>query len=196
MANFSSCFFKKILIIVCLGWSLQGFAIEQNIINKRMENFYQQTKKQRLERPFSLLEKKCLTCIDQPIQTNENLSSLLVFTSFSMPDSLWVSLSQELELIGGTFVLQGLPDNSFKELANKIHELRQKGVNADIQLHPQLFQDYQIHQVPTFVLIEKDKQFHQLKGNVSVNFVLSQFHTQCQSSFARLLLMQLQESNK
>lgn len=195
MNHFLLIHLKKLILLGYLTCSLKGFATNQNEINKRIEHFQQQTKKQLVDNNLMLLEKQCTTCTDQSVKTDENLPVLLVFTSFSMPDSLWVSLSQELEAVGGAFILQGLPSNSFKELANKIYELRQKNVNADIQLHPQLFQDYQIHHVPTFVLIEKDKQWNQLEGNVSLDFALNQFNTQCQSQLAPLLLTQLRGSN-
>jgi hypothetical protein len=38
--------------------------------------------------------------------------SLYVFVSFSMPEAVWLSLSEEAVKAGGVLVLRGLPDNN------------------------------------------------------------------------------------
>lgn len=171
------------------SWPLPSLAFDQNQIDQHIQAFQQQT----LAFPS---KEQCNSCTDETLQINDHSASLMVFASFSMPDSLWLSLNQEVERVGGAFILQGLPSNSFKELAAKLNDLRQKGVNATIQLHPQLFQEYGITQVPTFILKEEDGQWHKLAGSVSIDFVLHQFMQKGQSLLAPLLLKKLKEAEK
>lgn len=96
---------------------------------------------------------------------------VFVFMSFSIPDETWVSLSGELEKVGGIFVIRGLPKHSFTELASKILSLKEKGVNSPIQLDPKKFQAYQLTSVPVF-LIEEEKSYDQLMGNISLKFAI------------------------
>lgn len=98
-------------------------------------------------------------------------ASLYVFMSFSLDDQLWLQLSKELEAVGGIFVLRGLPQNSFKELANRLFALKEKGVTVPIQIHPKLFQEYEIQLVPTIVVAD-DTQYDKLSGNVSLRYAL------------------------
>jgi type-F conjugative transfer system pilin assembly protein TrbC len=97
--------------------------------------------------------------------------NLYVFVSFSMTDESWLSLSKAVEQLGGSLVLRGLPNNSFQELAKKIHDLRKRGVNAHIQIDPRLFTKYAIEKVPCFVVLE-ESSFEKLYGNVSLPFAL------------------------
>ena len=101
-------------------------------------------------------------------------NSIMVFASFSMPDTLWVSLSKELEKQEGAFVLRGIPNNSFPDLAKKILALREKGVFAPILLDPIKFKDYEISKVPTIVQIKEDG-FDKISGTVSLHYALNLF---------------------
>jgi type-F conjugative transfer system pilin assembly protein TrbC len=114
-----------------------------------------------------LLQGKCVkTTPSQDQQFN-----LYVFVSFSMTDESWLSISKAVEQLGGSLVLRGLPNNSFQELAKKIHDLRKRGVNAHIQIDPRLFTKYAIEKVPCFVVLE-ESSFEKLYGNVSLPFAL------------------------
>lgn len=170
---------KVTLVCICLIQTIFGFAVENNLIEERLRN---------LQNKGGLVEKKCVTCLSDVVEE----SSVFVFASFSMPDGVWVSLSPELEKVGGTFLLQGLPSNSFKELAVKIYDLRQKGVNASIQLHPQLFEQYGVNRVPTFVVREGD-QWDKLTGTVSLQYALSEIMAKGECQIAKQLLIRLQE---
>lgn len=197
MTTFLIKYLSKGFLLFGLILSTKGFAFDQNEINQeeinqRIEQLQQQMQHQ-LDKPHAT-KIQCTNCPKLSVSNPNSESHFFVFVSFSMPDSLWVSLSQELEAVGGVFVIQGLPTNSFKELAHKIYELRQKNVNADIQLHPQLFQDYEIHHVPTFV-VQEEEEWHKLAGSVSVAFALEQFKQKCQSKIASSLLIQLKEGN-
>lgn len=97
--------------------------------------------------------------------------ALLVFISFSVPDATWLSLSNEIAKINGVFILRGLPNNSFQELAQRLLKLRQNRVNAEIQINPELFEKYGITSVPTFVISEEGK-FDKVSGNISPSYAI------------------------
>ena len=106
-----------------------------------------------------------------PRETN---SDLMVFASFSLPLQTWQKLSLQLAKANGIFVIQGLPKNSFAELAKKVDELKREGITAPIILDPTAFEKYQIKKVPTILL--KDNETHdKVCGNVPLDFALQLF---------------------
>jgi type-F conjugative transfer system pilin assembly protein TrbC len=126
---------------------------------------------------------KCIT--GSPI-INDPQSPLYIFVSFSMSDTTWLSLSKEAEGIGGILVLRGLPENSFKQLAVKMHNLRKQGLRATVQIDPRLFVKYNIDKVPCFVTTEEER-FDKLSGNVSLAFALDKMETQTAKQLRALL---------
>ncbi|SPJ31866.1 type-F conjugative transfer system pilin assembly protein TrbC [Candidatus Protochlamydia amoebophila] len=122
-------------------------------------------------------------------------SPLYVFMSFSLDDRLWVQLSQELEKLGGIFVLRGLPQNSFKELANRIFTLQEQGVRVPIQIHPQLFQRFDIQLVPTIAVTEGE-QYDKISGNLSIQGALEKMSLYGETQRAKFLLQQWKEQQK
>ncbi len=94
---------------------------------------------------------------------------ILIFISFSVPENIWLSLSEEMKNHQAVFVLRGLPDNSFKLLAQRIAYLKKKGMEASVQIHPNLFKEYEIQSVPTFVFTDADK-IHKISGSVSLSY--------------------------
>ncbi len=105
-------------------------------------------------------------------ERNERYLSLLVFVSFSIPLETFKTLTAQVNQVGGKVVFRGLVKNSFKETAEKVKELQQ-----EVIIDPTLFEEYQIEVVPTFVLRRgsKKKDYDQLSGNVSLEYVLEQF---------------------
>jgi conjugal transfer pilus assembly protein TrbC len=110
----------------------------------------------------------------------------LVFMSFSVPEQVWLSLSNELEKVEGTFVLRGLPNQSFQALASQILHLKEKGVKATIQLDPKRFLEYDILQVPSIVVAE-GKIFDKLSGDVSLHFALQKMAEKGETKMAKAL---------
>lgn len=98
-------------------------------------------------------------------------TGLYIFVSFSMPDEAWISLSKEVVKVGGIFVLRGLPGNSFKQLAAKIHTLRKDGMHATIQIEPRLYKKFAVEKVPCFVSVDGDS-YDKLSGNVTLSYAL------------------------
>lgn len=96
---------------------------------------------------------------------------LYLFMSFSVPVSSWQDHSVELEKRGGSFVLRGLPENSFEAFAEKIKLLREEGVNAPIVIDPDAFDRYYIDAAPTLVLVKEDS-FDKVAGNIPIPLAL------------------------
>lgn len=101
-------------------------------------------------------------------------SDFFVFISLGMSDEILLSLANEAEKVGGTLILRGLPNNSFRELAKRMLHLKEKGLSASIQIHPAIFQEYGVTGVPAFVLKE-DANFEKVSGNISIEYVLELF---------------------
>jgi len=101
----------------------------------------------------------------------EEAGALLAFASFSIPDRLWLELSTQVESAGGVILLRGLPESSFKKLAQKLLVLRDQGVNAPIQIDPQRFTEYGVDTVPVYVVIEEGKH-DKITGNISLTYAL------------------------
>ncbi len=99
---------------------------------------------------------------------------LLLFLSFSAPSDTWKSFSADLQALGGTIVLRGLPNNSFQEFALRIKHLKEEGVDVPIQIDPDAFERYNIEAVPTLVLAHKEIS-DQLTGNLTISSTLQRF---------------------
>lgn len=114
-------------------------------------------------------KRQCVTTIT-PVSEQPKL---FVFMSLSVPESTWIELSKEVTKENGVFVLRGLPGNSFRALAVRMARLKERGVDATIQLHPMLFKDYSVEKVPTFVVVN-EQGFDKVSGNISLAFALEQ----------------------
>ncbi len=100
-----------------------------------------------------------------------NPKNLLIFVSFSMPESSLKSLSREAQKQGAVLVMRGLYRDSFVQTAQKLQQL---GITVDI--HPKLFETHHIVSVPTFVKIDNGRPLYSLKGNVTLDFALKKFN--------------------
>lgn len=113
-------------------------------------------------------------------------TNLYVFVSFSLPEETWLDLSNNVQKVGGILVLRGLPENSFKELSSKIYSLRQKGMQATVQIDPELFIKYEVDKVPCFVTLDENN-FNKLSGNVSLFFALEKMETESSKQLRKIL---------
>ena len=118
--------------------------------------------------PALLASDPCTNCFKGRIIENEE-PKLLVFISFSLPDNIWLSLSKEMSNECAVFVVRGLPDNSFKSFAGKIAHLKEKGMEASVQIHPDLFKIHAIDRVPAFVFLEGNLS-HKVCGAISLEY--------------------------
>lgn len=109
------------------------------------------------------------TSIDNVEIKAEDTSKILVFISLSMPSESLKRLFAEAEQQKAVLVLRGLKNNSFKETAQVLGELR---ISASID--PNLFDKHQVTGVPTFVNVKNDETLT-LRGNVSLSYALEKF---------------------
>lgn len=139
---------------------------------------------------FAETQQKKEKCTLTANLTADPNTSLYVFISFSVPDETWIMLSNELEKTDGIFVLRGLPENSFRELAVKMQDLRKKGIMATVQIDPLLFEKYGIEQVPCFVIAE-EKRFDKLSGNVTLAYALEKMEAHGETAIAKTMRAKL-----
>ena len=101
----------------------------------------------------------------------EKETEFYAFVSLSMPKNTLKEISNHLEKIGGVFVFRGLPGGSFANFVSEVAGLRDLEINANISIDPDLFEDYGVEVVPTFVYVKED-DFKKIVGNVSVPWAL------------------------
>jgi len=105
-------------------------------------------------------------------QANE--PELYIFISFAMPKKLIEEYYKTSEQYNARLVLRGFKENSFRQTVNMLQEfLADSG--AAIIIDPNLFEQYNITQVPSFVQTKDGKIFNKLTGAVSVAYVMDQF---------------------
>lgn len=135
-------------------------------------------------------QSKCKNCFTGDLLNILEEPKFQIFISFSVPYNIWCSLSQDLAKIGGSFVLVGLPNNSFSELSEKIIKLKKMGVDAQIQIDPIAFKKYQISKVPTFV-VSDDNKYDKISGSISVEYALNYLSEKGEVSFSKSLQRKL-----
>ena len=112
-------------------------------------------------------------------------SDLLVFVSFSMPQASLRRIAIESKKTGAVMVLRGFKNGSLKESIAESETVA--GLGAKLMIHPELFTQYQIQDVPTFVLATPQEvgcsnpensqcvPYYAIKGDVSLHAVLERF---------------------
>lgn len=114
--------------------------------------------------------KGCKNCSSQieNIDVKNPDSGIFVFVSFSMPKASLIELNNQAQKYNATLVMKGIYKNSFHEMRKKILEISPDGLSINID--PKAFEKYNIKQVPTFVLVENNKEINRLSGNVSLDY--------------------------
>lgn len=111
-------------------------------------------------------------------------TDLLVFVSFSLPEASLKRIAYESKKSGAIMVLRGMKDNSLRETQRAAGGLAALG--AKVMIHPDLFTQYAVTEVPTFVLAKSNSQDSctdgnecigrlAVKGDVSLQYVLDKF---------------------
>lgn len=116
----------------------------------------------------ALLKKRCIK-VEFPIEELER-ESVQVLMSLSVADAVWVRLSKEMEGRAG-FYLQGMPKDSFQDLAVAVARLRKLGVASPIYIDPRPFVRHSVQTVPCFIKVHQGEE-HILRGNVSFEYAL------------------------
>lgn len=101
-------------------------------------------------------------------ELGEAEKEILVFVSFSMPAISLKELSREAKKYNARLILRGIYQDSFKRTVEKILETDKNGLSLEI--NPNLFRQYRIQKVPTFVLIRGKEEISRLSGNVTLEY--------------------------
>jgi len=89
-----------------------------------------------------------------------------VFISLSMPKQSLLQLLEQSRELNAQVVLRGFVNDSHKTTTKVLQDLTtisKYGVIVD----PELFNQYEIKQVPTFVIVGSDNRYDKLSGNIS-----------------------------
>lgn len=123
---------------------------------------------------------------------------MAVCISFSVPDAVWIELSNVLEKVNGAFILRGLPDNSFKKLSEKVQLLQKLGVNAPLLIDPLLFTKNNVETVPTFLVSDQDEiqqgKIDKISGNISAYYAIQKMAQDGETKQAKILFEHLKRS--
>lgn len=166
-----------------------------------VESWFKETLKRRLSEAekYDLTEIKVrnkeILAKSVPCKTSENIQedhSIYIMMTFDLPESLWLEYSHILEKIGGSFIVRGLPSDSFIEFAKTVKKFRERGILAPIQLNPTLFEKFSIDLAPSIVLVD-GKKFDKISGTVSLNYALEQFEKSGDTNNASILQTKLKE---
>ncbi len=94
------------------------------------------------------------------------VAPLIAFVSFSMPENSLKDILEQVDQVGGTVVLRGLVNNSFRDTAAVVAGLAKEN-GAGFGVDPRLFTKYNITTVPAFV-IPVGEGFDRIGGNISL----------------------------
>lgn len=99
---------------------------------------------------------------------------ILVFVSFSMPKASLNALAKEAEKFGAVLIMRGLKDDSFIKTQIAFQALGEEE-KSGIEINPELFDTYQIKQVPVFVRVKSTpagdlQEISRISGNMSLAF--------------------------
>lgn len=79
-------------------------------------------------------------------------TNMVVFVSFSMPDASLRRIASEVGKVGGMMVIRGFVDDSLQKTVDASQNFTNLG--SQIQIHPDLFREFNVTQVPTYVLVK------------------------------------------
>ena len=108
-------------------------------------------------------------------QMGSLLTELYIFVSLSMPKSRLIQLIIDANHYQAIVVLRGLKNNSYQETANFLQPVIQQA-GCGLTIDPNLFKEYNITQVPVFVLYDSvTKKYDKFTGNISLKYALQEF---------------------
>ncbi len=128
--------------------------------------------------------------IDSDRQYKKPMSSILVFVSFSMPESSIIAKLQDADKINADVVIKGLIDNSFKKTMAKMNELIQQSGGGGVELNPLWFKKFHILAVPAVVVVpegsvcytqsvcDSSKDYDVIYGDISIAAALKEIRNQ------------------
>ncbi|HHT0594806.1 TPA: type-F conjugative transfer system pilin assembly protein TrbC [Legionella anisa] len=110
-------------------------------------------------------------------------STVSVFVSFSMPDTLLEETLKESSRVHIPAYLNGLYHDSMKDTALKVMELSQRIPNLNLAIDPTLFERFGIQHVPALV-VEDEQNFDVIYGHLTLQEGLSRIAGHGDTRFA------------
>ena len=119
---------------------------------------------------------------DEYRESNQSATDFLIFASFSIGEKNLENLIKLATSYNGAVILRGFKNSSFKETAAFLSKFSQE--KEGILIDPNLFLEYGVTKVPTFVLTKPCEQglqanckkvFDKLTGMVSPSYALQKF---------------------
>lgn len=104
-------------------------------------------------------------------------NNILVFISFSIPETSLKQWLSQANKIGAPVVLRGFVNNSFKETAADLQAVI-GNTRTGVQIDPPSFEKYHITQVPAVVMTTQTGNFDVVYGNASLDDALTLFTEQ------------------
>lgn len=132
--------------------------------------------------------------------------SLLVFISFSMPPRVIEELSRQAKESGAVLVLRGMKDANMRSTKDAAAKLNRGG--AEWMIHPELFKQFKVEQVPSVVLAAAgadqvdangcapDVEFASVVGEVSIEYALKVIRSKAVPEIASMAAAKLQLMEK
>lgn len=114
-----------------------------------------------------------------PLSPELKQQSFYIFVSLSMGKKALLNLAEQAKEFGGTLVLRGFIEGSYKKTVSALqHIIRKTGQGFIVD--PELFEIFQIKAVPTFILTsslnlsdEKKTPLHdRIQGHVTLSYAL------------------------
>ena len=127
--------------------------------------------------------------------------SLLVFISFSMPPRVIEELSRQAKESGAVLVLRGMKDANMRSTKEAAAKLNRGG--AEWMIHPELFKQFKVDQVPSVVLAAAgadqvdsngcapDVEFASVVGEVSIEYALKVIRSKATPEIASMAATKL-----
>ena len=119
--------------------------------------------------------------------TQEEEVNFYMFASFSLSDTHLRQMMDYAKAYNGVIVFRGIENNSFKKTGEHIQALARDGDEASIIIDPTLFKEFQIVQVPSYVLAKNGKcpvgiscraDYDKIIGSVTPKYALEKFAEQ------------------
>lgn len=122
-----------------------------------------------------------------PIHRAKEKIEKYVFISFSMPDEAINSLLKQAKDNQMVPILRGFKDNSYQKTFLKLEKFVQE-IGYGVSIDPELFAEFEITQVPTFVMTTTKtyvcppnsscpkRKFYKIAGNTTATWALEQLN--------------------
>ena len=110
-----------------------------------------------------------------------------IFASFTLSDTHLRQMMDYAKMYNGVIVFSGIENNSFQKTGEHIQGLARDGDEASIIIDPTLFKEFQIDQVPTYVLARREKcpvgmtcgaSYDKIIGSITPKYALEKFAKQ------------------